>query len=280
MRALFKEDNDRHSSTRHHDVIELSDSLRKYSLSRCFLLLFYMISVNLHAASPSTWYTAGLGMGRSTVSGDYSMAFAQPIFELGFDYESDNLLFQFIGSSAMDKTFKSLQLFVGGGNRYIKLGIGVIGMNSSIPTEKQTLNYYAADESRYTRASASSVPLFLRIHPYTSERWIITLDGHYGLKNNGSLTIPTLVFGLPATISTEPQRSQGRYGVGGSILWRPSHDYNLAMRLSYTYNVGEMNAGTTSMEGGLLSNFIQIRTPQLRFVTKQIMLSAVWLINL
>jgi len=241
-----------------------------------FLLLLCSTS---QAEPPTTLYTAGVGMGRSTVSGDYSMEFIHPSFELGFDYESEHILFQFIGSTAFDNAFKSLHLFVGAGNRYIKLGVGMIGMDASIPTEKQTLQYYAADESRYTRASASSMPIFLRLHPYSSEQFIFTLDGHYGLKNNGSLTIPTRVFGLPATVSTEPQRSQGRYGYGGSILWRPSHDYDFALRLAYTYNYGEMNAGVTTMKNGLMSGLVQIKTPQLVFETEQVILSVVWLVD-
>lgn len=241
-----------------------------------FYISILLLSTATQAEPPTTLYTAGLGIGRSTVSGDYSMEFVHPTFELGFDYESDHALFQFIGSTAFDNTFKNLQLFVGGGNRYIKLGVGMIGMDSSIPTKKQTFFFSTADESRYTRASASSVPIILRLHPYSSDNFIFTIDGHYGLKNNGSLTIPTLTFGMPGEFDTEPQRSQNRYGYGASLLWLPSCDYNLAVHLAYTYNYGEMNSGTTTMDNKLFGSLVQIETPQLVFETEQIILSVVW----
>ncbi len=241
-----------------------------------FYIALLLLSTTTQAEPPTTLYTAGFGMGRSTVSGDYSMEFVHPTFELGFDYESEHVLFQFIGSTAFDNTFKSLHLFVGGGNRYIKLGLGMIGMNSSIPTKKQTFLFSTADESRYTRASASSMPIILRLHPYSSDSFIFTLDGHYGLKNNGSLTIPILTFGIPGKFDTEPQRSQNRYGYGASVLWRPSHNYNFAIRLAYTYNYGEMNSSTTTMNNKLFGSLIQIETPQLVFETEQIILSVVW----
>jgi len=251
--------------------------VNRFTLQINFYLALVLFSTTAQSEPPTTLYTAGLGMGRSTVSGDYSMEFVHPTFELGFDYESERVLFQFIGSTAFDNTFKSMQLFVGGGNRYIKLGVGMIGMDSSIPTKKQTFFFSTADESQYTKASASSMPILLRLHPYSSDNFILTLDGHYGLKNNGSLTIPTLTFGIPGKFDTEPQRSQNRYGYGASLLWHPSRNYNFAVRLAYTFNHGEMNSSITNMDNKLFGSLIQIETPQLVFETEQLMLSAVWL---
>ena len=244
--------------------------------SLCILITLLAFSFATYAASPSSFYSTGLGYGDATVTGDASMRFTHPAFEMGFDYESRQGIFQFTASNAFDNTFRRVSLVLGGGTRHIKIGTGFIGMESSIPTKRQPLFLYIADTSRYTRASASSIPLFLRIHPYLSARWMMTFDAHYGLMNTGSLTIPVRFLGLKTEIDTEPKHSQDRYGYGASLLWRPSPSGIIALRLSYRYEYGEMNAGAAKIKNNALSKWIQIETPQLIFETQLLMLSVVF----
>ena len=217
-------------------------------------------------------FSLGTGLGEATVRSDTQQDFTHSVVELGIDYESERILFQFLGYVSRNNTFSDLRLLAGYGNRYIKLGTGLMGMQSSIPTASGNLFLLPTDPDRLTDVSATTVPLFLRIHPYRSDNLIITLDGYYGLYTQGSLAIPLKIGGK---IKTESRQSHGRFGVGGSLLWRLPAIPRLGLKLAYAVHHGTMDPGSTTVIDDVFGLIPPIPTPNLTFETRTLMLSVV-----
>ncbi len=218
----------------------------------------------------------GSGIGETTITGDHNRSVKETTYTTGLTLDRENWLFIFDGSSASDNRFKDLRLIGAYGNRYIKLGGGFIGVQSSIPTEPGTVaGFYVAATERDTDVSATTIPLFMRITPYRSNKFAMHLDAYYGLYSQGSMTIPikTLVPGRIATISTEPQKTGGTYGGTLSLLYQSDND--IGIRLAYSQMYGKMDARTAKIDGDLLGLLPSIQTPSVKFVNRSLFISIV-----
>jgi len=246
--------------------------MKNTKLNTYLLVTFILIGFNTCFAAPPPIFTAGIGQGTATVRGDYVVDLSHTVVALGIDYESDKLLFTFDGHVSQNDTFKQLRLLAGYGNRYIKLGTGLIGLQSSIPTAPGALWFFPFDTNRRTDVSATTVPLYLRLHPYVSEDIQVTIDGYYGLYTQGSLSIPMKLGGK---VSTEPKRSHGRYGYGASIQWRSSRWPRIGLKLGYSVDVGEMDAGSSVVSGDPFGLIPPLSMPALTLENRTVLLSVV-----
>lgn len=247
--------------------------------------LLFFIQSNAHAELWSA-FNAGVGLGHATLNGDITRDQRGTVVELGFNVEQEDYLFRLVGRTEDDNRFKGSEFIVGYGNRYFKIGTGLMGIQGSIPstdTIMTNINGYGlirVDRNRDTDVSVTTLPLVLSITPYHSKNFKLNLEGYYGLYSRGSLTIPILALGQEAYIHTEPVRQGGAKGVSASMTWGlPSISHHLAVQLRYHYQQAKMNRQRTTFQGDALGNLGVINMPELNLTQETLMLSVIYLIR-
>lgn len=250
-------------------------------LMTTFLTLSFNVQAELWSA-----FNAGLGAGHATLAGDYIRDQKGTVVELGFNVNQENLLFRLLGRTEDDNRFKGSEFILGYGNRYFKIGTGLMGIQGTIPSSEKIVTsvdgfgIIQADKDRDTDVSVTTVPLLLSITPYHSDNFKLNIEGYYGLYSRGSMTIPVLAIGMQAYIHTEPVRQGGAKGVSASMTWglRNIHK-NLAVQLRYQYQEARMNRQKTTFQGDALGNLGSVNMPELDLKQETIMLTFVYLTN-
>jgi len=219
----------------------------------------------------------GSGMGTSTVSGDFSRTIKSPFYELGMDYETDSWLFHFSGESATDNRFKALRVFGGYGNEYIKVGTGLIGVQSSIPTTPGIIGgFYQKETSHDTAISSTSIPLIVRVTPFKSKKSKFMIEGFYGLYQRGSITVPIKVGSPnnPAFITSESKSSGNTFGLKTTFDYKFTK--HLKLRLNFESEYGQLNKGQSPIVSDTLGVLPPINIPAVKFNNRSVSLSLIY----
>jgi len=250
------------------------------------LLFSIILLFNSATAHAELWsgYTLGIGLGESHLAGDFKGDQSGTVHEFGFNLNQEDYLFRFLARTENDNQFKGTDLIFGYGNRYFKIGTGLMGKQGTIPTTDKTvtsinsLGIITVDKTRDTDVSVTTIPLLLSITPYHSDNFMINLEGYYGLYSNGSMTIPVRVGGSKGYIHSEPQRQGGANGFSASMTWglRKLHK-NIAVQLSYRYQEAIMNKQQTSFKGDAFGNLGNVNMPDLYLKQETFMLSFVYI---
>ena len=248
-----------------------------------FSLILLFISLSAQADLWSA-YTLGIGTGQSQLTGDFNRDQSGTVHEFGFNLNQERYLFRLLGRTENDNQFKGSELIFAYGNRYIKIGTGLMGIQGRIPTTDATvtsinsLGLIIADKTRDTDVSVTTLPLMLSITPYQSDNFMFNIAGYYGLYSKGSMTIPVRAGGAKAYIHSEPQRQGGAQGYHVSLTWglRTLHK-DIAVQLSYRYQVAKMNKQQTTFKGDAFGTLGTINMPDLDLKQETLMLSFVYL---
>jgi len=255
--------------------------MKKIIILVALLLVSFQSKAELWSA-----FNAGVGLGSISLNGDFVREQSGTIFELGFNVNQENYLFRLLGRSENTNKFKGSEFTMGYGNRYIKIGTGLMGIQGTIPTTDKTITYInsfgliRADKSRDTDVSVTTVPLLVSITPYHSDKFMFNVEGYYGVYSRGSMTIPVLAIGQEAYIHTEPKTQGGALGYSASMTWglgRLTKD--LAVQIKYSYQEAKMNRQQTTFKGDALGNLGVINMPDLDLKQETLMLTFVYLTN-
>ena len=132
--------------------------------------MFLILSFKSHAELWSD-FDAGVGTGHETLAGDYVRDQKGSVIELGFNVHQENLLFRLLGRTEDDYRFKGSDFIVGYGNRYFKVGTGLMGIQGTIPSSDKIMTsvdgfgLIQEDRNRDTDVSVTTVPYCYRLHP-------------------------------------------------------------------------------------------------------------------
>lgn len=214
--------------------------------------------VATQAATISTSWYAGAGMGNIRMAGDYQRAMRTQVFQSGVEAESSTWLLDFSGYAATDNRFKGLTLIGAVGNTLLKVGTGFAGLQSSYPTRPgRVAGFFDADTSEDTDVSLTSIPLFVRLHLIHARSVSITLDGYTSLYTSGSINIPvhTLIPGVTGKLAAESKKTGRTYGGEITLMYRFSRQ--MGLRLSYQRRVGDM----ATRQARILGDFFGVTTP-------------------
>jgi hypothetical protein len=229
----------------------------------------------VHPAENNLFYV-GTGNGQSIVQGDVDHTIDTSMMTLGTQFATEDWVFLIDSAGAKDNRMLNVRLLAEYGNDYIKFGTGFIGTESSVPTQPGTVaGFYQAATSVDTRVSATTIPLAVRIIPYTSPDLYVSFDAYYGLYSNGSMRIPieTIIPGRPAYLITEPQRTGGTYGAQVSAGYRMTDD--MGLQLSVAQQHGRMDSKTVRIDGDPLGITLPVQTPALSFRNRTVLLTLV-----
>lgn len=218
----------------------------------------------------------GTGTGQSIIQGDVTRTFETEMLTLGTQLATKDWLFLIDSAGAKDNRMLNVRLLAEYGNDYIKIGTGFIGTESAIPTAPgRVAGFYQAATSVDTRVSATTLPLAVRITPYTSRDVYFNIDAYYGLVSNGSVRLPiqTIILNRPAYLTTEPQRTGGTYGAQVTAGYRITED--IGLQLIYAQQHGRMDSNTVRIEGDPLGITQPVQTPELSFRNRTLLLSLV-----
>jgi len=216
----------------------------------------------------------GTGTGQSSTTGDVNRTFSGKALTMGLEFDRDKWVALVDTAAAEDNRLNRVKLVGAYGNKYIKVGTGFIGGNSSIPTTPGTVaRFYATASNEDTKVSASTIPLFLRFTPIKTKNFMFNVDGFYGLYSIGSMTIPvqTIIPNRNAYLTTQSKKSGGVYGGSISMLYRFKKD--MGLRLSYTTQYGKMDAGSSRIENDPLGITTPVATPNLNFKNDLLLIS-------
>lgn len=224
-------------------------------------------------------YGLGLGRGTTESSGDYVDSKNLDAFSMGLDVETSRFLLLFNGTGDLDPNAKAaaMSFIIGGGWRYLKAGIGFVAQESSFPTTPESPHpMFPTDTDRLTQVSVTTVPVYMRIHPWVSDNLVLSLDGYYGLYSRGSLEIPlALGMGEPY-LRTEPEKAGGAKGWVGMATWKIPGSHPFALRLSYGVGYASMDRQQTTIRDDPLGLTSPVEVPQISYKNTVAMLSVFW----
>lgn len=226
------------------------------------------------AAANLGGYNVGVGAGRSTTTGDFVQRRSLTVFELGFDIESPSQLFVFTGQGDTDKRDEAsaMTLLLGGGWPAFKLATGFITQDTSLPTVTPDPSLIVTtDPARLTKLSVTTIPIFARLHPILTERFVFTLEGYYGLYARGDMEVPVKAGGYDAVMETEYKRAGGTYGYGATALWRIGQ--GLSLRLAYRMGHARMDRTSTTFKGDVFGTYAGTTIPETEFRNRMLLLS-------
>jgi len=230
-------------------------------------------------ADLSGGFGVGIGPGETAIAGDYTRQLAGQLFDIGWDVDTDRMRFILRGGTTTDNAFKHFDLVFGVGNRYAKVGLGWIWNASTIPTRSRTLGpWLLTDPGVDTQAAVSTVPVYVTLCPYRSDRSSILLGGYYGLYSAGDLQIPVKsAFGVRGYVQTEPKQGGGAYGARLATTWRLPTAHSWALRLEYRFERNILERGSAPILGDPFGLVPAVELPALTFEHRTLLLSLVLL---
>ncbi len=217
-------------------------------------------------------YGLGLGGGVSRVSGDFMLAKHLTDVSIGMDIEHANSFFVWRAITDKDNKASNLQMMIGGGARYAKIGVGFVFETIDAPPAVPTGFLAAPDPTRETSIDVKTYPVYVRLHPWIGDNFIVTLDGYYGFGSTGTMKVP-LYFLPGGDIETQPQRAGGLRGSDAKLQWWPWGHKGASFRLEVAQDEGRMDRAQTKFSRDPLGIFGTVNIPQIQFRTRQTLLS-------
>jgi hypothetical protein len=217
-------------------------------------------------------YGLGLGGGVSQLSGDFFVSKRLTSVAMGMEFERDSSYFVWRAITDKDNYASTMQIAIGGGYRYAKLGVGFISQKINSPASVPSGFLAVPDPSRSANVHLSTWPVYLRLHPLLTNSFTITLDGYHGYGSTGTMKIP-LYFFSGGDIETLPQRAGGLRGSSVSLQWWPWSRKGASFRLDVRQDEGRMDRAHTTFSKDLGGAFGSVDIPLVQYTTQQALLS-------
>lgn len=209
----------------------------------------------------------GAGIGSGSISGDYMKSSTGLALGGGLDFDGNLFMLKAGGHTTVDNDSKSMDIALGMGNKWIKVGLAYAMIGADVATSNTPVavgggplvGIVNTDTSRDTSLQVDAFSPFVRLSPIRTKDSLVSMDFYYSLASSGEQKVPVRVLGLDGYLVTEPVKAGGAYGISLQAVHRIKGSWAVFGR--YGYDRAQLNGGNARVQGDILGSYNSVPIP-------------------